>query len=225
MKKNKKIIALVIIAIMLTQIFLSTGTVFGSSAYTNRDTTDNTSVGSSDEAKSKEISAKVVAPTAKKNNPPSMTDLEIETKILNNVTKEQNLSDKVSASESLDASANTPSYTVQPTLEPTPTANNKSEDPVCDTSASVNNNDVFQPSTSGIENRYIQEKSQTAEDGSIEEKSELRALPTSYKVYGYVCVDFYCTNSAVRKGFKVEIVGKSLSTTTDSEGYFVIQNV
>lgn len=87
-------------------------------------------------------------------------------------------------------------------------------------------NDSLPVNSQTVENSYIQEKPQTVEGNSIEENPELSVMAaSSYKVYGYVGVNFSYSNSNVRKGFKVEIDGTSLSTTTDTEGYFVIPNV
>lgn len=43
------------------------------------------------------------------------------------------------------------------------------------------------------------------------------------KVSGYIKPDF--TDSALKDGFKVEVAGQSLNSTTDSKGYFEIENI
>jgi hypothetical protein len=47
----------------------------------------------------------------------------------------------------------------------------------------------------------------------------------TYKISGYVEPDFVSTNSMVKAGFKVEIVGTSYSDVTDNNGYYELPNI
>ena len=61
----------------------------------------------------------------------------------------------------------------------------------------------------------------------------LEALPTGYTVSGYINSDYFITSSAKeqtsktfsKEGFKVELTNSTLSTLTDTNGYFEIKNV
>lgn len=51
------------------------------------------------------------------------------------------------------------------------------------------------------------------------------ATAGTYKISGYVEPDFTSTNSMIKEGFKVEIVGTSYYDVTDTNGYFELLNV
>lgn len=51
------------------------------------------------------------------------------------------------------------------------------------------------------------------------------ATAGTYKISGYVDPDFASTNSMIKEGFKVEIVGTSYYDVTDNNGYFELLNI
>ncbi len=62
-------------------------------------------------------------------------------------------------------------------------------------------------------------------EGNMEVKAVFKPENGGYKLSGYISPDFASNFADIKAGFKVEVIGKELSASTDSKGYFEIQNL